>query len=203
MLRRINKRIQSDCIAIELFTIDIHGGGHLSHVHNIHIEICARIIFVQVNLQQFVAASNVNHLQGTLHVHAFVSPSAVKSQQLQVESSRELFQKKNQIMDLTHLSLLVKTVLTFAVSVKVCPFVLTYVNFKPTWSFSIPLYAKQSWKTRGLPNAFGWKWKGTVQKWQLVACQSFVSVRGTYFRWTARDELGLFTIAFLSSETAP
>lgn len=94
MLRRINKRIQSDCIAIELFTIDIHGGGHLSHVHNIHIEICARIIFVQVNLQQFVAASNVNHLQGTLHVHAFVSPSAVKSQQLQVESSRELFKKK-------------------------------------------------------------------------------------------------------------
>lgn len=95
MLRRINKRIQSDCIAIELFTIAIHGGGHLSHVHNIHIEICARIIFVQVNLQQFVAASNVNHLQGTLHVHAFVSPSAVKSQQLQVESSRELFKKNN------------------------------------------------------------------------------------------------------------
>lgn len=146
MLCSNNKRIQSDCIAIELFTIAIHGGGHLSHVHNIHIEICARIIFVQVNLEQFVAASNVNHLQGTLHVHTFVSPSAVKSQQLQVESSRELFKKKkkNLIMDLTHLSLLVKTVLTFAVSVKVRPSVLTYVNFKPTSSFSIPLYAKQS-----------------------------------------------------------
>lgn len=149
-----------------LFTIAIQGGGHLSYVHNIHIEICTRIIFVQVNFQQLVAASDVVSLQGTLHVQAFVSPSAFQSQQLRIvkriveNRNRQKQRKRNLTMILTHLSPFVKTVSTFAVSVKIWPLVLTYLNFRPTSSFSIPLYAKQSYKTRGLQNALGWKRKG-------------------------------------------
>lgn len=44
----------------------------------------------------------------------------------------------------THVSLFVKTVLTLAVTVTVFPTMSVYLNFRPTSSFSIPLYAKQS-----------------------------------------------------------
>lgn len=69
-------------------------------------------------------------------------------------------------MVFTYLWFLVKTVLIFAVSVRVSPSVLLYVNFSPTTSFSAPLYAKQSWKkkkAKALWNVSRWKWKGTVQ----------------------------------------
>lgn len=76
---------------IERFTVAVHAGGRLSDVHDIHVEILGRTVFVQVNLLQLVVAAYVDRLQGTLHVHAFVSPSAGKSQQFEVKYLISLF----------------------------------------------------------------------------------------------------------------